>query len=247
MSHATRSSLLLGFACGALVLAGPLGCELGESKLVELVVRRLFPEMDQARAAAEAELLAAANLTGTTATNPTATGQPALADIAVPVPDGIASRGPEAAKRVYYQFIDERGSVRFVERLDEIPPSWRDRVGFVEMSSPPPRSPAEAQRKRRIVRAQAQPVARTRLAAVTQSAPDVILYYAEWCPWCRKAKAYLNSRNIAFELRDIDNPSALAELVKKTGQRGIPVLDVDGKVLIGFDQKRLDRLFSSAS
>jgi hypothetical protein len=46
---------------------------------------------------------------------------------------------------------------------------------------------------------------------------------------------------------NIENPATLDELVEKTGQRGIPVVDVGGKILIGYDPEGLDRLLGSAS
>ena len=57
---------------------------------------------------------------------------------------GGLSLGPDA-KRLYYQFIDGKGRVRFVERLSDVPEKWRQRVGFVEMDSAPPLSPAMAE------------------------------------------------------------------------------------------------------
>jgi glutaredoxin len=160
---------------------------------------------------------------------------------------GIASLGPGSAKRLYYQFIDERGSVRFVERLDQVPPDWRDRVGYVEMDGPPPVSPDDAQRIRRVggtsAAGGALAVASTRSARTN----EVLLYYADWCGYCRKTRAELDRRGVAFELRNIENPATLDELVQKTGQRGIPVLDVGGKILIGYDPQGMDRLLTPSS
>ncbi|MEZ4290684.1 MAG: hypothetical protein R3E53_09185 [Myxococcota bacterium] len=48
----------------------------------------------------------------------------------------MQSIGPDGSLRVYYQFIDDRGQVQFVERLGDVPAAWRDRVGYVEMSQP---------------------------------------------------------------------------------------------------------------
>ena len=58
----------------------------------------------------------------------------------------MESIGPEAAKRIYYQFIDDRGGVQFVERLSDVPSAWREQVGYVEMSQPPPLTPQEARK-----------------------------------------------------------------------------------------------------
>jgi glutaredoxin len=160
---------------------------------------------------------------------------------------GIASLGPGAAKRLYYQFIDERGSVRFVERLDQVPPDWRDRVGYVEMDGPPPMSPDDAQRMRRLGGAGAAGITLASTGPRGTRANAVLLYYADWCGYCRKTRAELDRRGVGFELLNIENPANLAEMVEKTGQRGVPVLDVGGKILIGYDPEGMDQLLASAS
>ena len=160
---------------------------------------------------------------------------------------GIASLGPGAAKRLYYQFIDERGSVRFVERLDQVPPDWRDRVGYVEMDGPPPMSPDDAQRMRRLGGAGAAAVTLAAAGPRGTRANAVLLYYADWCGYCRKTRAELDRRGVSFELLNIENPAILAEMVEKTGQRGVPVLDVGGKILIGYDPEGMDQLLATAS
>ena len=142
--------------------------------------------------------------------------------------------------RIYYQFIDARGRVAFVERLEDVPESWRDRVGFVEMDSPPPLSPGDARRSR-----EAKYGA---VAAATGGAgtPHVILYFAEWCGYCHKAKRHLEKRGIPYELRDVDVPAAKQELIAKTGQKSIPVIEVDGRIMKGYSAGGLDRLLDAA-
>ncbi len=165
---------------------------------------------------------------------------------------GVASLGPESAKRVYYQFTDERGSVHFVERMDQVPPAWRDRVGYVEMDGPPPRSPDDARRMRGGTRVGLRGGSAAGGGWASASprgarASEVLVYYAEWCGYCRKTRAELERRGVDFELLDIEDPAILAELVEKTGQRGIPVVDVNGKILIGYDPEGLDRLLATSS
>ncbi len=156
---------------------------------------------------------------------------------------GGISLGPGHAKRLYYQFIDSRGRVAFVERLEDVPASWRDKVGFVEMDSPPPLSPAMAEQTRDRRYAASGGGARpggTRLAA---RMPDpVILYSADWCGWCQKAKRHLDGMGINYEIRDIDIPANLNDLVAKTGQKGIPVLDVGGRIVTGFSPEEYEQL-----
>ena len=75
----------------------------------------------------------------------------------------------------------------------------------------------------------------------------MLLYYADWCGYCRKTSAELDRRGVSYEMRNIDKPAILAELVEKTGQRNIPVVDVGGKILIGYDPQGLDELLNPAS
>jgi glutaredoxin len=143
------------------------------------------------------------------------------------------------AQRLYYQFVDEAGRVRFVESLDEVPQAQRARIGFVKLASPPPLSPGDAQR--------------TRVAQLAKSggpsggpAPRIVLYSATWCGACRKAKRFLDQRGVEYEERDVDDPRFAEELVQKTGERGIPVLVVEGRVVSGFNAARYDELIDRA-
>jgi len=163
------------------------------------------------------------------------------------VPEGWESiEGSASAKRLYYQFNDARGQVRFVERLDEVPEAVRASVGFVKLDVPPPLSPADARQARNAQIARRGGVRTVSAAAPKAGQPLVIVYYADWCPACRKAKAYLNRKGVPFQLRNVDNPAAKQELVRKTGRRSIPVIDVDGRILTGFSPQAIDALLGSA-
>jgi len=70
----------------------------------------------------------------------------------------------------------------------------------------------------------------------------VIVFSAPSCPWCARAKQYLRSRNIIF--RDIDvsrDQAAAMEMMRKSGQQGVPQLWIDGKVVVGFDQNKINQ------
>lgn len=155
-------------------------------------------------------------------------------------PAGWQSLDDEAdAQRLYYQFVDEAGRVRFVESLDDVPQALRDGVGFVKMAVAPPLSPGDARRAR---------VAQVEKGGggASDSTPRVVLYGANWCGACRKAKKYLDAKGVDYEERNIDDPRFAKELVEKTGQRGIPVIEVDGRVLTGFSAARYDELIGRA-
>lgn len=71
----------------------------------------------------------------------------------------------------------------------------------------------------------------------------VITYTAEWCPWCHKVKDFLKANKVKFEDRDIDKvPGAAKEAAEKSGQAGIPVTDINGNMVIGYDVPALKKL-----
>ena len=70
---------------------------------------------------------------------------------------------------------------------------------------------------------------------------SVKVYSTTSCPWCTVAKNYLASREVKYEDIDVNrNRDAAMEMIKKSGQRGVPVLDINGDIIIGFDQAAID-------
>jgi len=176
----------------------------------------------------------------------TADARPAQPELAAERPEGWQSLEDEAsATRLYYQFVDERGRVRFVERLEDVPEHSRAGVGFVKLDVPPPLTPGDAARARETQIARAGATQRVGFAA-SPSSPAVMLYSADWCGACRKAKRHLARRGVAYQERNVDDPAVAAELLRKTGSRSIPVIDVGGRVLTGFSAGSYDALIGGA-
>ena len=73
-------------------------------------------------------------------------------------------------------------------------------------------------------------------------AKKVIVYTGEWCPWCHKVMDFLKENNVEFEARDVGDEKIAKEAVEKSGQAGIPVTDIDGKIVIGYDVAKLKEL-----
>lgn len=74
----------------------------------------------------------------------------------------------------------------------------------------------------------------------------VTVYSADWCGFCRMAKRYFDQLGVEFTERNVESdPSAAVEAVEKSGQRGIPVIDIDGKIIIGFDRPAIDEALRS--
>lgn len=71
-------------------------------------------------------------------------------------------------------------------------------------------------------------------------AKNVKVYSTPTCPYCIRAKQFLKDNNIEFEDIDISaNPQAGQEMVQKTGQMGVPVLDIEGEIIVGFDKEKI--------
>jgi glutaredoxin len=78
--------------------------------------------------------------------------------------------------------------------------------------------------------------------------PRVIVYGTSWCGFCRRARSYFTDRGIPYIDKDVErDPEARAEVGRKcvaTGSTftgGVPVLDVDGEIIHGFDVQRVER------
>ncbi len=71
----------------------------------------------------------------------------------------------------------------------------------------------------------------------------VIVYSTPVCPYCHMAKDFLKEHNIEFTEFDVSTDKEKAqEMIKKSGQMGVPVLDIDGKIVVGFDKEKIKEL-----
>jgi len=69
---------------------------------------------------------------------------------------------------------------------------------------------------------------------------NVKIYSTPTCPWCIRAKQFLTDNHINFENIDVSSSQqAVDELMQKSGQMGVPVLDIDGQIIVGFDKERI--------
>lgn len=69
----------------------------------------------------------------------------------------------------------------------------------------------------------------------------VTIYTASWCAFCHAAKEYLDKLGAKYEDKDVESdPKFAQEAMSKSGQTGIPVLDIDGTIIIGFDRAKID-------
>ena len=72
---------------------------------------------------------------------------------------------------------------------------------------------------------------------------NVKVYSTNTWPWCTKVKDYLRSENIPYVEYNVNQDRAAAmEMIQKSGQSGVPVIDIDGKIVVGFDKARIDSI-----
>ncbi len=156
------------------------------------------------------------------------------AEVEAPVETKAGSREPSPSK--FYQWVDERGSVHFAASLDEIPSEWRSRAGQVELESAAfTRTASTAPKPER-----RRPVVEV---AAARRAHDVTVYTAPWCGWCRKTLAFLDERGVDYVNKDIESdPRHADELREKTGGNAIPLVEIDGNPIRGFDPQQMAAL-----
>jgi len=72
--------------------------------------------------------------------------------------------------------------------------------------------------------------------------PQVTVYSTPTCPWCHAVKRYLRQRGVPFRDVDVSRDRREAErMVHKSGQTGVPVVEINGQIIVGFDRARIDR------
>ncbi len=75
------------------------------------------------------------------------------------------------------------------------------------------------------------------------SEQEVIVYSTPSCPYCTAAKEYFEEEGIEFTDYDVSKDREKAkEMIDKTGQQGVPVIEIDGETLVGFDKERIESL-----
>lgn len=71
----------------------------------------------------------------------------------------------------------------------------------------------------------------------------VKVYVTPICPYCITLKSFLREHNIEFEEIDVSgNDELIDEIIEKTGQMGVPVMDINGELIVGFDKEKISKL-----
>jgi len=70
----------------------------------------------------------------------------------------------------------------------------------------------------------------------------VTVYSTPTCPFCVRAKQFLRDNNVQFEDIDVSSDQEKAQkMIEKSGQMGVPVIDIDGELIIGFDKEKIKK------
>ena len=76
---------------------------------------------------------------------------------------------------------------------------------------------------------------------------NIKVYSTPTCPYCKLAKEFLKEKGISFLDVDVSSDSAAAnEMVKKSGQMGVPVIEIDGQVIVGWNKAALEEALAPA-
>lgn len=68
------------------------------------------------------------------------------------------------------------------------------------------------------------------------------------CPYCVTLKEFLKANNVEFEDIDVSQDmEAQKDMVERSGQMGVPVVDIDGEMVVGFDRERISKLLNIKS
>ncbi len=76
----------------------------------------------------------------------------------------------------------------------------------------------------------------------TKKQPRVVVFSTPSCPWCTRVKSYLRQKGVIFKDVDVSRDRRAAEdMVRRTGQQGVPVVLIGHKAIVGFDKPKIDK------
>ncbi len=77
------------------------------------------------------------------------------------------------------------------------------------------------------------------------STPNVIIFTTPTCSWCRALKQYLQQKKVRFKEIDVSkNQSAAKDIMRRTGQMGVPVTLINNRPIVGFNKAEINRLLN---
>ncbi len=150
-----------------------------------------------------------------------------------------------SAERKYYQWTDEKGTVHMT---DTPPPAdVREKARVRELREAPPAGAPEPAPQASPAAVPPPPPSRARPALPPKPPPELLpysrvsvtLYSAVWCGVCRKARAFLQELGVSLTEIDVEkNPDPFRRIQEQLRRKtGVPVIDIEGKVFVGFSRK----------
>ena len=70
----------------------------------------------------------------------------------------------------------------------------------------------------------------------------ITIYTTAGCVYCKMTKEFFERNGISYEEKDISNNTAREEMIEKSNQLKVPVIDIDGQIVIGFDEEAIKKL-----
>ena len=145
-----------------------------------------------------------------------------------------------------YKYTDNQGVIHYVDDIAKVPKKYRKRARHPTggaVSIVPSTSIDEILHKHGITDEQFRQYTGKQPSMKRGSHKKVIIYTTSWCPACTRARKYLDSRGVSYTEKDVErSKSDLQEMLQKSGgARGVPVIDIHGKVIQGFSQAAVDR------
>lgn len=70
----------------------------------------------------------------------------------------------------------------------------------------------------------------------------ITVYTTVGCAYCKMAKEFFKRNGISYEEKDVSDDAAREEMIGKSNQLGVPVIDIDGQIVVGFDEEKLSEL-----
>jgi glutaredoxin len=149
---------------------------------------------------------------------------------------GASDVGAEEG-RVYYKYTDDGGQLHIVQSLDRVPTQYRNQIGEIALEGDPMWTKITAPKRAPQLPVKYEPVKRR----ASRRNTSVVLYYADWCGYCKKARRWLDDHNVAYDLRDVDVPRYGEELSEVSRSKSVPVLSVGGELIRGFNPDAYER------
>jgi glutaredoxin len=230
----TRSVPAIVLAAVVVTVAGSLGCGQGDDSRVLASARRLVAFLVGDAPASSA------GAAGSEAGSVAGSGERQAVVIEGGEFSSLEGDASAQAEVPFYSFVDSSGAARMVRGLYSVPERYRGSARRISKASMPVinRYEAKTASSRSVVAYQ---------APYNPNRKEVLLYSAEWCGACRKARAFLDSEGVNYDLLDIDaDPRAKAEVRRILGSVRIPLLDVGGTYVSGFAPGEIRRALGKA-